>query len=92
MPRNGERQCAPTEVGQGTNEPHLKPCADVHRRWVTEERKDTILFPATILSARKLIDCIESDNPNFAKVYWVDKAINGAEFVMEKIDKKWPTL
>jgi hypothetical protein len=39
---------------------------------MTEERKFAILFAATLLSARKLIDCIESDRPNFAKEYWVD--------------------
>jgi hypothetical protein len=59
---------------------------------MTEERKHAILFAATILSARKLIDCIDSDKPNFAKEYWVDKAINEAMFVMERIDKKWPTI
>jgi hypothetical protein len=58
---------------------------------MTEERKHAILFAATILSARKLIDCIESDKPNFAKDYFVDKAINEAAFVLERIDKKWPT-
>lgn len=44
---------------------------------MTEERKHVILFAATILSARKLIECIESDKPNFAKDYFVEKAING---------------
>jgi hypothetical protein len=57
---------------------------------MTEERKHAILFAATILSARKLIDCIDSDKPNFAKDYWVDKAVNEAAFVLERIDKKWP--
>jgi hypothetical protein len=46
---------------------------------------------ATILSARKLIDRIESDKPNFAKEYFVDKAINEAAFVLERIDRKWPS-
>lgn len=59
---------------------------------MTEERKFAILFAATLLSARKLIDCIESEKPNFAKEYWVDKAINEAAFVLERIDRKWPTL
>ena len=59
---------------------------------MSEARKHAILFAATILSARKLIDCIESDKPNFAKEYWVDKAINEAAFVMERIDKKWPRI
>jgi hypothetical protein len=58
---------------------------------MTEERKHAILFAATILSAPKLIDCIESDKPNFAKEYFVDKAINEAIFVLERIDRKWPT-
>jgi hypothetical protein len=34
---------------------------------MTEERKHAVLFAAVILSARKLIDTIESDKPNFAK-------------------------
>ena len=59
---------------------------------MTEERKFAVLFAATLLSARKLIDCIESDKPNFAKEYWVDKAINEAAFVLERIDRKWPTV
>jgi hypothetical protein len=58
---------------------------------MTEERKHAILFAATILSARKLIDCIDSDKPNFAKEYFVDRAINEAAFVLERIDKKWPS-
>jgi len=58
---------------------------------MTEERKHAILFAATILSARELIDVIESDKPNFAKDYFVEKAINEAVFVLEKIDKKWPS-
>jgi hypothetical protein len=58
---------------------------------MTEERKHAILFAATILSARKLIDCIDSDKPNFAKEYFVDKAINEAAFVLERIDKRWPS-
>jgi hypothetical protein len=57
---------------------------------MTEERKHAILFAAVILSARKLIDTIESGKPNFAKEYWVDKAISEAEFVLERIDKRWP--
>ncbi len=57
---------------------------------MTEERKHAILFAATILSARKLIDVIESDKPNFAKEYWVDRAIQEVEFVMERIDHRWP--
>jgi hypothetical protein len=57
---------------------------------MTEERKHAILFAVTLLCARKLIDCIESDKPNFAKEYFVDKAIREAEFVLDRIDKRWP--
>jgi hypothetical protein len=58
---------------------------------MTEERKHAILFAATILCARKLIDIIDSDKPNFAKGFFVDKAIEEAVFILERIDKKWPT-
>ncbi len=58
---------------------------------MTEERKHAILFAVTILCARKLIDIIDSDKPNFAKGFFVDKAIDEVAFVLERIDKKWPT-
>ncbi|MGA3176786.1 MAG: hypothetical protein ABSE19_05520 [Candidatus Acidiferrum sp.] len=57
---------------------------------MTEERKHAILFAATLLCARKLIETIESDKPNLAKQHFVDRAIQEAEFVLERIDKKWP--
>ena len=57
---------------------------------MTEERKHAILFAATLLCAGKLIETIESDKPNLAKQYFVDRAIQEAEFVLERIDKKWP--
>jgi hypothetical protein len=53
-------------------------------------RKHAILFAATLLCARKLIETIDSDKPNFAKQYYVDRAIQEAEFVLERIDKRWP--
>ena len=56
-----------------------------------EQRKHAILFAATILSARKLMDMMEENRPNFAREYWVDKAIGEAAFILERIDKKWPT-
>jgi hypothetical protein len=43
---------------------------------MTEARKHAILFGATLLCARKLIEIIDSDKPNFAKQYFVDKAID----------------
>ena len=57
---------------------------------MTEERKHAILFAATLLCARKLIETIDSDKPNFAKEYFVDRAIQEAAFVLERVDKKWP--
>jgi len=55
-----------------------------------EQRKHAILFAATILCARKLIETIESDKPNFAKQYWVDRAVDEAAFILERIDQRWP--
>jgi hypothetical protein len=55
-----------------------------------QERKHAILSAATILCARKLIETIESDKPNMAKQYFVDKSIQEAAFILERIDEKWP--
>ena len=57
---------------------------------MTEERKHAILFAATLLCARKLIETIESDKPNLAKQHFVDRAIQEVEFILERVDKKWP--
>jgi hypothetical protein len=58
---------------------------------MTEERKHAILFAATILCARKLIE-MDSNKPNMAKGFIVDKAIEDAGFVLERIDKRWPMM
>ena len=58
---------------------------------MTEERKHAILFAATLLCARKIIDSMDSDKPNPAKQFFIDRAIQEVEFVMERIDKRWPT-
>jgi hypothetical protein len=55
-----------------------------------EHRKYAILFAASLLCARKLIESIESDKPNLAKQYFMVKAIQEAEFILERIDKRWP--
>jgi len=57
---------------------------------MTEERKHAILFAATLLCARKMIEIMDSDKPNFAKQYFVDKAIDEAAVTLERIDKRWP--
>jgi len=58
---------------------------------VTEERKFAILFAATILSARKLLD-MDPDKPSMAKQFFVDRAIDDAVFILERIDARWPTI
>jgi len=58
---------------------------------VTEERKFAILFAATILAARRHID-VGPDQPNMAKGFFVDRAIDDAVFILERIDARWPTI
>jgi hypothetical protein len=38
---------------------------------------------------QKLID-MDPNKPNMAKGYFVDRAIDDAAFILERIDKKWP--
>jgi len=57
---------------------------------MTEARKYAILLAATLLSARRLIESIQWDKPDMAKAYFVDRAVEEAEFVLQRIDKKWP--
>jgi hypothetical protein len=62
---------------------------------MTEERKHAILFAATLLSARKIIEVIENHDPmNMGRTFWMDKfvnkAIEQAAQIMEKIDERWP--
>jgi hypothetical protein len=38
----------------------------------------------------RLIETMESNKPNFAKEYFVDKAVDEAAFILERIDRKWP--
>ena len=58
---------------------------------MTEERKHAILFAATILSARRIQESMMSDKPDMAKQFYIDRAIQEATFILERIDKKWPT-
>ena len=55
---------------------------------MTEERKCAILFAATLLYARKLMEL--DDRPSPARVAAVENAISQAAFIMERIDTKWP--
>lgn len=65
-------------------------CAENKRPAMSEERKFAILFAATLLAARKLID-LDPYKPNMAKGFFVDKAIDDAVFILEKIDERWLT-
>jgi len=56
---------------------------------MTEERKHALLFAATLLAARKLMD-MDPNKPNPAKGYHVDRAIEDAAFILERIDLKFP--
>jgi hypothetical protein len=58
---------------------------------MTEERKFAILFAATILAVRKLID-MDPNKPNMAKQFYVDRAIDDAAFILDRIDVRWPTI
>ena len=62
---------------------------------MTEERKHAILFAATLLSARKIIEVMDNDAPqNMGRKFWIDqfinKAIEQAAKILEKIDEKYP--
>jgi hypothetical protein len=57
---------------------------------MTEERKFTILTAATILSARRIQESIMSSKPDMAKQFYIDRAVEEAAFILERIDKKWP--
>jgi hypothetical protein len=62
---------------------------------MTEERKHAILFAATLLSARKIIDVIDNDDPqNMGRKFWIDrftdKAIEQAAQISQKIEERWP--
>lgn len=65
-------------------------CGERKRPVMSEERKFAILFAATLLAARKLID-LDPYKPNMAKGFFVDRAIDDAVFILEKIDERWPT-
>ncbi|HTP69735.1 MAG TPA: hypothetical protein VMJ35_12585 [Dongiaceae bacterium] len=56
---------------------------------MTEERKHALLLAATILSARKLAE-LESTRPSPAKFMIVDRAIELAKFILQRIDERWP--
>jgi len=58
---------------------------------MTEERKHAILFAGTILSARRIQESIMSDKPDMAKQFYIDRAIKEVEFIVERIDCRWPT-
>jgi hypothetical protein len=56
---------------------------------MAEERKDAILFCGDATAARKLID-LNPYKPTVAKQFLVDKAIDDAAFILERINARWP--
>jgi hypothetical protein len=56
---------------------------------MTEERKHAILFAARILSARRIQESMMSNKPDMAKEFYIERAIEEAAFILERIDKKW---
>src|SRR5947207_15379348 len=58
---------------------------------MTEERKFAILFAATILAARRLID-LDPNKPNMAKGFFVDRAIEDAAFILQRRLSDWPSF
>jgi hypothetical protein len=54
---------------------------------MTEERKYAILFAAP---ARRIQESMMSDKPDMAKQFHIDRAIEEAEFILERVDKRWP--
>jgi hypothetical protein len=56
-----------------------------------EERKHAIPFAATILSARRIQESMMSGKPDMAKQFYIDKAIEEAANILERIDQRSPT-
>jgi len=56
---------------------------------MTEMRKMMLLLSETILAARKLA-ALDSDRPSPAKSTAVDRAIEQAKFILQRIDERWP--
>jgi hypothetical protein len=44
-----------------------------------------------LASGLKLID-MDPNKPNMAKGFFVDRAIDDAAFILERIDARWPTI
>ena len=45
-----------------------------------ELREHAALYAATLLCGRKLVTSMETDKPNFANQYWVDRAVVPLDF------------
>jgi len=53
--------------------------------------KHAILFATTLLCARKIIENIDSTKTNFAEKFFIERAVEKVELILEVIDKRWPT-
>jgi hypothetical protein len=83
-------RCIATLVERLGPEAHCKPflCTPSLEFHVTEERKFAILFAATLMCARKLMEI--EDKPSPVRMSTLDKAIRNAAYILGEIDKKWP--
>jgi hypothetical protein len=52
---------------------------------MTEERKYAILFAATLLSARRMLENIDSDKPNMAEEFFIERTVIKAARILEVI-------
>jgi hypothetical protein len=52
---------------------------------MTEASRHAILFAATLLSARKIIDSMDSFKPNPGKDFFIERAIKEMAAILEKI-------
>jgi proline dehydrogenase len=57
---------------------------------IPEEMRNRILFSATLLSARKIIDALDSSKPNPGRDFFIERAVKEAAAILEKIDQRWP--
>jgi hypothetical protein len=57
---------------------------------MSEVRKYAILFAATLLAARKLFE-LDRTKPSMRREFIADEAISDAAYILERIDKRWPS-
>jgi hypothetical protein len=56
-----------------------------------EWKRYALLLAATILAARKLASLSDTKGSTPAKLCAVESAIDQARFILDRIDRRWPT-